>query len=243
MRQVPRICYSGHSADDGSRRASSRIQSDESSIPDFSGMNDLGPYRCRCQHAAARSMPGKESLRMKRVVESMPDAKEMAAWGLKKGDFRVDAGLYRYFVARYRADLDAFSRQFADAGQPGEAPPAPPAAGHLPATEACLAAFEASLPPYHYHQGRLLQLPGRTRRRGGSADPPGGLRTGRDHGMGRHSLRRLPPGHPAGDPCPVRVLAERRRRKSPPGLRGQPPVHHRRPGAEIALRISPVRRF
>ena len=90
---------------------------------------------------------------MKRVVESPPDAKELAAWGLKKGDFRVDAEIYRHFVARYRTDLDAFSRQFANAGQPGGAPPASPAAGYLPVAEACLAAFEASLPPYHYHQG------------------------------------------------------------------------------------------
>jgi hypothetical protein len=112
-----------------------------------------GQIRAVALQRPARSMPGKESIRMKRVVESLPDAKEMAARGLKKGDFRVDAVTYRHFVDRYRVDFGVFSRQFTGGLPAGETKPAPPPAGPRPAGEACLAAFEANLPPYHYHQG------------------------------------------------------------------------------------------
>ena len=82
---------------------------------------------------------------MKRVVERLPDPEEMAACGLTKRDFRVDAAIYRHFVAIYHRDVRAFALQFRGAGQPG--------AEGLPAEEACQAAFAASQPPYHYHQG------------------------------------------------------------------------------------------
>lgn len=91
---------------------------------------------------------------MKRVVESLPDPAQMAACGLTRRDYRIDAGVYRHFTELYRRDLLAFARQF---GGGDAAEGIPPATPEETAAEACRAAFEASLPPYHYHQGSFYR--------------------------------------------------------------------------------------
>ena len=87
---------------------------------------------------------------MKRVVESLPDPAQMAACGLTRRDYRIDAGTYRHFTEIYHRDLLAFARQFGGA-DPAAAPE------ERAAAEACREAFEASLPPYHYYQGSFYR--------------------------------------------------------------------------------------
>jgi hypothetical protein len=101
-----------------------------------------------------------ESKRMKRVVEALPDAEEMAACGLTKKDFRVDAETYRHFADR---DFEIFLLHFRPPeSRKGNAVSAPAAEGKGGAPlegmsaeerEARLAAFEESQPPYHYQRG------------------------------------------------------------------------------------------
>jgi hypothetical protein len=104
-----------------------------------------------------------ENNRMKRVVEALPEAEEMAACGLTKKDFRIDAETYRHFAERYRLDFEIFLMHFRPPeSREGNAEPAPAAEGKGGAAaerlnaeerEARLAAFEESQPPYHYQRG------------------------------------------------------------------------------------------
>lgn len=99
-----------------------------------------------------QEIPLKERPPMKRVVESLPDPARMADGGLTQRDFRVDAETYGRFAERYRREFAAFARQF-QAADPPETAGDPLAAPEEPAAAACQAAFEASLPPFEYHQG------------------------------------------------------------------------------------------
>ena len=114
------------------------------------------------EKATGKGMRG-ENKRMKRVVERLPDAEEMAACGLTKKDYRIDAETYRHFAERYRRDFEIFLMHFRPPeSREGNAESAPAAEIKGGATteglntgerEACLAAFEEGQPPYYYQRG------------------------------------------------------------------------------------------
>jgi len=100
---------------------------------------------------------------MKRIVECLPDAEEMATCGLRKKDYRIDAETYRHFADPYRRD---FGICLSHLGPPesgeGNAESAPAAEGKGGAAlegmnteerEACITAFEEGHPPYYYQRG------------------------------------------------------------------------------------------
>ena len=96
---------------------------------------------------------------MMRVVDILPDGKEIAACGLTEKDFRTDPDAYRHFIEQYRRDLLAFERTFSGDARTADGTTDPDPTSRVPTAsdEACIEAFDRSRPPFCYRRGSLYR--------------------------------------------------------------------------------------
>jgi hypothetical protein len=95
---------------------------------------------------------------MLHVVDVLPGKAELEALGLAEKDFHIHPELYRDYVAQFHRDFAEFSRTYHKGERTdGEAAATRPAGDPAGADEACLAAFERSLPPFYYRRGGIYR--------------------------------------------------------------------------------------
>jgi hypothetical protein len=93
---------------------------------------------------------------MLRVVDVLPGKAEMEALGLVEKNFRIHPEVYRHCVAKFRRDFAEFTRKYRESDHTvdGTATATLPEEGP---DEACLSAFERTLPPFQYYRGGIYR--------------------------------------------------------------------------------------
>jgi hypothetical protein len=96
---------------------------------------------------------------MLRVVDVLPGKAEMEALGLVKKNFRIHPEVYRHYVAKFRGDFSEFARKYheSDHTAGGTAAATLPEENPAATDDACLTAFERSLPRFQYHRGGIYR--------------------------------------------------------------------------------------